>query len=213
MVTFQHFTGNSSQRRKQSNIMTAHKVEKQTTLRRAEESRISDLLRYANQSQKLCNAAKNEVMISNARKSSFIAQVAAESLEQERLEKQNQELQMKQYTQVQNQRFAEQISHRNKERQKMELEIQRICETSEELKELERNLRIAYVNKERAAQHQEAILLKKLEQAREYAIDERMEEDRQLEIQRNIEKNNLRREELSKQKDVLQKQIQQNKVS
>ena len=69
--------------------------------------------------------------------------------------------------------------HKQKtEEEKRELEMQRICETSEELKELERKIKTAYVNKERAAQHQEAMLLRKLENDREQAIEEKMEYDR-----------------------------------
>lgn len=192
-------------------IMTAHKVEKQTVLRRAEESRVSDLLRYASQSQKLCNAAKSEVMISNTRKANFISQVAADNLARERFEEQNENIQKKTLKQIQNSRLAERISIQKRERQKTELEIQRICETSEELKELERSLKVAYVNKERAAQHQETILLKKLEQVRNHAIDEQMEYDRQQEIHRDAEKDKKRKEALSKQKEVLQKQILDNK--
>lgn len=197
---------------KRQPIMTAHQVEKQTVLRRAQESRVADLLHYASQSQKLCNAAKNEVMISNARKSNFVAQIAAENLAQRRQEKQNHDLRKSMLKQEQNRHLAEKISQQNKERLKVELEIQRICETSEELKELERNLKIAYVNKERAAQYQEQILLKKLDQARDQAIDEKMEYDRQMDIKRDAEKKELRREQLSKQKDVLQTQMLENKV-
>lgn len=88
---------------------------------------------------------------------------------------------------------------------KRERELQRICETSEELKDLERQLKIAYINKERAAQHQEALLLRKLENDREQAIEEKMEYDRQEGIQRQVERENVRRQSLIAQKKVLQK--------
>ncbi|GMH47688.1 hypothetical protein TrLO_g15508, partial [Triparma laevis f. longispina] len=84
----------------------------------------------------------------------------------------------------QNNKLATEISLRNAEQERMEREIQRMCDTSEELKELERKLNIAYVNKERAAQHQESILLKSLEQARDTAIDDQMEYERQLFIKK-----------------------------
>ena len=73
--------------------------------------------------------------------------------------------------------------------------------------QLERKLNIAYVNKERAAQHQEAILLKSLEQAREMAIDDQMEYERQLYIKKEMDKEDGRREKMMEQKSVLQKQI------
>jgi len=192
--------------------MTAHKVEKQTIIRRAEESRVSDLLRYTAQSQKLCNAAKSEVMISNARKANFISQVEAENLAREHIEKQNESVQRSVLKQLQSRRLAEKISNEKRERKRMELEIQRICETSEELKELESSLKIAYVNKERAVQQQERILINNLEQARNHEIDKQMEFDRQQEIERDYERDKKRREKLSKQKIVLQRQIKDNKV-
>ena len=68
----------------------------------------------------------------------------------------------------------------------MEREIQRMCETSEELKQLEKKLNIAYVNKERAAQHQESVLLNQLEAARESAIEDQMEYERQLFIKKEV---------------------------
>lgn len=191
--------------------MTAHKVEKQTIIRRAEESRVSDLLRYTAQSQKLCNAAKSEVMISNARKANFISQVEAENLAREHIEKQNESVQRSVLKQLQSRRLAEKISNEKRERKRMELEIQRICETSEELKELESSLKIAYVNKERAVQQQERILINNLEQARNHEIDKQMEFDRQQEIERDYERDKKRREKLSKQKIVLQRQIKDNK--
>lgn len=196
---------------KRQPIMTAHKIEQKTHIRRAQESKVGDLLRYASESQKLCNAAANEVKMNHARKSNFVAQIAAEKLEKEQMEKDLEDARKNALLQEQNQRFAEKISQRNTQREKMQLEIQRICETSEELKELERNLKIAYVNKERAAQHQEAILLKKLEQARERAIDDKMEHDRKIGIKVDAAKDAVRRKQLSAQKEVLQKQMQEKK--
>ena len=43
----------------------------------------------------------------------------------------------------------------------------RVLESSEELKDLERRIKTAYVNKERAAQFQEKMLLRKLDLDRE----------------------------------------------
>ena len=82
-----------------------------------------------------------------------------------------------------------------------------MCDSSSELKELERRLKIAYVNKERKAQHQEALLLRKLENDREHAIDEKMEADRLLDIQRKEERELHRKQHLVAQKSVLQDQI------
>ena len=47
------------------------------------------------------------------------------------------------------------------------IETIRVLESSEELKDLERRIKTAYVNKERAAQFQEKMLLRKLDLDRE----------------------------------------------
>lgn len=94
--------------------------------------------------------------------------------------------------QNQNRDIANHFERERLQREKEEREIQRICEvslsvslaaralsqswtncmcdrlfivlqTSEELKDLEKRLQIGYVNKERAAQHQEHILMQKME--------------------------------------------------
>ena len=98
--------------------------------------------------------------------------------------------------------------HKQKvEQEAREIEIQRVCDSSSELKELERRLKIAYVNKERKAQHQETLLLRKLENDREHAIDEKMEAGRLLDIQRKEERELHRKQHLVAQKSVLQDQI------
>ena len=49
------------------------------------------------------------------------------------------------------------------DREQEELQIQRILETSDELRELEKTLQVAYMNKERAAQLEEQALLQQVE--------------------------------------------------
>ena len=85
--------------------------------------------------------------------------------------------------------------------QAKELEIQRICSQSEELKDLERQLKIAYVNKERAAQHQEAMLLSKIENERTAQLDWQMEKDRILDLKQQENREQERRQKLAAQKE------------
>lgn len=49
------------------------------------------------------------------------------------------------------------------EREHEKLQIQRILKSSDELRELEKTLELAYLNKERAAQQEEQALLQKIE--------------------------------------------------
>jgi len=70
-----------------------------------------------------------------------------------------------------------------KQREQKECELQRICETSDELRELEKALAIAYMNKERAAQHEERQLLDHLDKEWAIRIDEDTETRRRLAVQ------------------------------
>jgi hypothetical protein len=54
--------------------------------------------------------------------------------------------------QEQNSRLAEELQRRRAETARSSMEVQRICAESEELKELEQRLKLAYLNKERSAQ-------------------------------------------------------------
>lgn len=193
--------------------MTAHKVEKITAQRRAEEQKISDLSRYSQQSRWLSNCAEKESMVDQAREANLAARKAAEEQQRKLLAEKQENRQREMVRKEMERRMAQEIHKQKTEQDKRERELQRICETSEELKDLERQLKIAYINKERAAQHQEALLLKTLENDREQAIEEKMEYDRQEDIRRQVERENERRKRLIAQKAVLQKQMLEIEVS
>ena len=193
--------------------MTAHKVEKITSQRRAEEQKISDLSRYSQQSRWLSNCAEKESMVDQAREANLAARKAAEEQQRKLLAEKQENRQREMVRKEMERRMAQEIHKQKTEQDKRERELQRICETSEELKDLERQLKIAYINKERAAQHQEALLLKTLENDREQAIEEKMEYDRQEDIRRQVERENERRKRLIAQKAVLQKQMLEIEVS
>eukprot|EP00519_Triparma_laevis_P001433 CAMPEP_0182499994 /NCGR_PEP_ID=MMETSP1321-20130603/8060_1 /TAXON_ID=91990 /ORGANISM="Bolidomonas sp., Strain RCC1657" /LENGTH=502 /DNA_ID=CAMNT_0024704253 /DNA_START=105 /DNA_END=1613 /DNA_ORIENTATION=- len=187
--------------------MTQQSIELLEAQRRKDQARNSELLSYVGDSTKLSHAAKNEVRVSQARRQNSMARVAAENMIAKSVEEAEHTKKMNKLIFEQNNKLATEISLRNAEQERMEREIQRMCDTSEELKELERKLNIAYVNKERAAQHQESILLKSLEQARDSAIDDQMEYERQLFIKKEMDKEENRRMDMMEQKTVLQKQI------
>jgi hypothetical protein len=193
--------------------MTAHKVEKITALRRAEEQRVSELARYGHESRWLSNCAEKESMVDQAREANSMARRAAEEQQRKLLSEKQENRQREMARKEMERRMAQEIRRQKTEQDKRARELQRICDTSEELKDLERQLKIAYINKERAAQHQETLLLKKLENDREQAIEEKMEYDRQEEIRRQVERENERRERLIAQKAVLQKQMLEMEVS
>mmetsp|Transcript_33018 Transcript_33018/g.66604 ORF Transcript_33018/g.66604 Transcript_33018/m.66604 type:complete len:242 (+) Transcript_33018:927-1652(+) len=193
--------------------MTSHKVERLAATRRAEECRVQGLLRFADETRMFTDSAANEDRVAQRREMKEAAR-AEEERERKRLaEEEAKEKRRNELIAEQNDRLASTISSRNNERERLEREVQRICENSEELKELERSLRVAYINKERAAQHQEAMLLRALEDEREHTMDEIMEQERQRREEEEDKADRERREELVAQKDVLQRQMQENEVS
>ena len=189
-------------------IMTARKVDKLTFVRRAEEERIKNLVQYQNESRRLVNAIRNfetpitpkEVnnTLNDDDEKQRIEQAALRIAQREKKEDEG----------IINER--KRLEALQKER--IEREIQRICESSEELKELERNIKIGYMNKERAAQHQEALLMKEVDHARDILIEQCMEEQRRKLIEKENDKDGNRRERLIAQKVQLQEQMQENEV-
>ena len=186
---------------KRQEIMSAHKVEILTQSRRAEEQRVGDLQQYRKECQRLCikpnrrasaqthntNEEEKRQCLEQRRKKDALERDEIESIEKEKKE-------------------------RDIEQEKLEREIQRICESSEELKELERTIKVAYVNKERAAQHQESLLLQKVEGVREEIIEEKMEQKRRELIQIEEQMEGMKRQQLVAQKLGLQDQMKEREV-
>jgi len=192
--------------------MTAHKVEKLTQMRRDDERRVGELLRYSCESQRLSAMAKSETQLSNIREEKLFLRTAAES-DQKRIEKQQEEKKLQdQYIHEQTALFQEEQNRLILDQDKKNRDIERICANSEELKELERNIKIAYVNKARAEQYYESQLIREVEEAREHAIEEKMEFDRIASAQRELEKEELKREMLIEQKKRLQQQMNEREV-
>merc|ERR1711871_960398 len=90
-----------------------------------------------------------------------------------------------------------------------EREIVRICNESEELKDLEKKLKTAYMNKERAAQHEERMLRQRREILREKAIDDAMEADRIAAEIADQEKGGSKKNVTARQKAGLEKQMKE----
>ena len=182
-------------------------MERLTAMRRVEEQRVSDLRNYAKQSHWLGTCAEKENRADEIRKANLKARQEAEE-EQRRLLMEKQENRQRDLASKEMERRMVMEMHKQKtEQEAREAEMQRIIETSDELKELEHKIKTAYVNKERAAQHQEAMLLRHLENNRNQEIEEKMEYDRQLDIQRQEERELQRRQHRTCQKEVLQKQM------
>lgn len=213
MTTVNH---NNNRRHYRPQIMTARKVENLTQTRRAEEDRVKVLLKYKNESQRLINAIKNESQMSlhcnnnsNDRTTSCHNSNNNRNNEQKKQEMERQDkLRREMLAKKEEEEKMEEVKRAEALRkEQIEREIQRICGSSEELKELERHIKIAYVNKERSAQHQEALLMKNIDYKREELIEHHMEEQMKAMIKQEESKENMRRGRLVAQKIQLQEQM------
>jgi len=102
---------------------------------------------------------------------------------------------------------AQVLSCRNVTQEQNELEVRRIMEGSDELRELEKKLMVAYVNQGRAEQHRERLLMQELDQERELAIEDHMERQRQMFLKAEEDQEVARRAKEKNQQRELQKQI------
>ena len=111
----------------------------------------------------------------------------------------------------QNQALATEIDKDTADEERKRREIQKICEDAPELRELEAVLKIAYLNKDRAAQLEERILMANREQERIQAIEDQMEYDRVRAIRSESDKDRMKKSMFDDQRAVLQRQIDEKK--
>jgi len=193
-------------------IMTAHTVESLNHVRRAKETRIYDLLQYGGESQRLTIAAKKEEQVLYTRKEKLAVRENADKIRNQMRKEIEERKKDEALIEDETKRIEQEKEQKEVYQESIEREVQRICETSDELKELERKLKIAYINKARASQYQESLMINQIENAREQMIEDKMETDRQEVVQKEIEKDRSRREKLISQKVSLQKQMHGNEV-
>lgn len=114
---------------------------------------------------------------------------------------------MRDLTASQNQALAAELDKEAADNERRRREIQKICEEAPELRDLEKMLKIAYLNKERAAQYEEKISLAMREQERIQAIEDEMEAERIRLMQKESNADLERKKKFAEQRAVLQAQI------
>jgi len=168
--------------------VTAQHVDQAVAKQRLYDATVAELVRANEDSEKLTYSAKSEVKLLAKRRLQERVKTQSELNYDAEKEKEKADTLENMRRQEQNFRLADTLEKKIKAEEFTEREIQRICANSEELKDLEKKLKIAYVNKERAAQHQEQILLKNMERERDLAIEDYMEQERQRALQKEVEK-------------------------
>lgn len=189
--------------------MTTAYVDQMMTQRRAEELYQNELTKYNEDNSMLKHAAQNERRLAFQRRAIAAGQIATEEAMQAQWAQQEVNERRRARMSHQNRAIAVELQKQRAAKTRHEIEVQRICEESEELKALEQSLKVAYVNKERAAQHEENQLLLRMEQDKEQAITDKMEHDRQMALKAEAEKTATRKKLTEMQRNALNVQMQE----
>lgn len=161
----------------------------------------------SNQLQTLQN--QSDAKVASRRRMNYAAQLSAERMLDEA---QTQELQHRQRAareRVQNEALACALATRHKVQEQQARDVQRICEASDELRELEAFLQTAYMNKDRATQQLEREMLAARDRQRDVAMEQQMEYDRQRALVEWQNDEVRKRVEAEEGKRVLQTQMLQ----
>ncbi|EQC33551.1 hypothetical protein SDRG_09057 [Saprolegnia diclina VS20] len=187
--------------------VTTRQVERTMADRRRIETQNTELLRYASSNQVQAMANKGDMAVLAKRRGNAAFQRNAEAMLEERSFVAERDLKRNLRTKEQNDSLARALEEERRLSERREREIQRICESSEELRELESMLKVAYVNKERSVQQAERETLSQIEKSREKAIETQMEYDRQRAEVDMATKEIARRAEAVASKQSIQEQM------
>jgi hypothetical protein len=191
--------------------ISAESVEKNIRAQRELEDQRHNLAVFGKENANLISAAKAQSKIELQRRLTQQQMCKTEQLFEENLQRAQYEKKFRELTIAQNQAIATELDKDTASEERKRREIQKICEESPELRELEGVLRIAYLNKERAAQLDEKILLANREQERIQAIEDQMEYERVRAIRNESDKDRMKKSMFDDQRLVLQRQIDEKK--
>ena len=189
--------------------VTGSSRESMMAQRRMQENSQRNLVDFVDRSSKLQALAKQETSIPQRRKQLK----KLEEEQEQRLRKADEErlrgAQRRDLEATTAEAFAGVLETRQAEKLRKEREILRICSESEELKDLETKLNIAYVNKERAKQHEEKLQREARERLRDHAIEAAMEQERREKELAEMSKSSTSKDAQARQQQYLQDQIRE----
>lgn len=159
--------------------ISASQVDSMMQQKRVVEQQKRDLLAFSEENARLLDNAKGMQQSESRRRANEQARIEADRSYEERVKQDTRQSVYTRRTIEQNNALAQELDRRKLDEERQARELQRICAESDELKQLEQQLKLAYINKERAAQQQERLLLQRLELERDQAIEDKMEFDRQ----------------------------------
>ena len=187
--------------------ITSESVDRNIRLQRDLDNRQRELESFGKESASLLSAAHAQTKIDAQRRILKQQICRTEQQQEEEQRKNTHERKFRELTISQNQALATELDKDAADYERRAREIQKICEEAPELKELEATLKTAYLNKERAAQFEEKILLATREQERIQAIEDEMEHQRLTAIRNEGDADKIKKAMYENQREILQRQI------
>ena len=160
--------------------ITTQMIEKQIKNQRDLDVYRHQLETFSAENAKLLSAANAQSKVEVNRKITYHNMCEKEREYEQRIYETQKLARLQQREAEQNTALATQLDRETAENERKAIEIQRILNEAPEIKELERCLQIANLNKERATQHMEKVARENFEKEREQAIEDKMEHDRQI---------------------------------
>ena len=191
--------------------ITSEMIDKNIRQQRDLEEQRRELAAFGAETANLLSAASAQTKIDQQRRLAQQLQSKNEMIAEENFKRQAYDRKMRELTAMQNQALSTELEKDSADEERRKREIQKICEESPELKDLEKMLKIAYLNKERSVQYEEKVKLAMREQERIQAIEDEMERERIRHIQSESNKDQKKRQMYEDQRAVLLKQIDERK--
>lgn len=189
--------------------VTSQMVDKQLSQQRDLDVQRRRYGEFSQENEKLLYAAKAQERVETRRRATHQSACQMEQQYEERTREEHYQRRINELTNAQNDSLAIVMDKEKNDEERRAREIQRICEDAPELRDLERALKIAYMNKDRAAQHEEKVLIAAHEAKRIQQIEDSMELDRVDALQHEADKIEARKKLFEEQRLVLQKQIKE----
>lgn len=146
--------------------VTAQMVERNLQQQRNIEVSKRQYASFSEENNKLLYTANAQAQVEARRRQTNAESIQSEMAYEQRVQDELYRKTVRDLEMDQNVALARAMDYEATERERHAREIQRICEEAPELKELERALKIAYMNKDRAAQNQDKINAHLAEQQR-----------------------------------------------
>ena len=162
--------------------------------RRQEENAVSDLSRYHKQNALIKGSNRSDDRVDSVRRQKRLEQTQAEIAQEMAMEQMLRDKEARQLLQEQERRLVDAMAKMNSEQKSKQLGARRVCEQSDELKELRAMLDAARVNKERATQVAQMELSRKQDSQADKVYALQMETDR-LRAREEEEANHSRQQE------------------